>query len=66
MGFKGDTFEDLIKAADEKIAKYSREVLAAHEVRNAIVYSPDYKIDLDEAKKILSVYENAINGIFVN
>ena len=29
------------------------EVLNAHEIRNSIVYNPDYMLSTDQAKKIL-------------
>jgi len=62
-GYEGKDFQETIKSASRLISAISNEILAAHEVRNSIVYNPDYKIDADRAKKILGIYEQAINSI---
>jgi len=62
-GFKGDNFEELVNNAGKIMLPEMEEILSAHEIRNAIVYNPDYKIDLEQVKKILSVYENATKNI---
>ncbi len=61
--FQGDTFEELIASAGKKTISNSEEILEAHAIRNAAVYEPDYKLDSDQAKRILSVYENTIKKI---
>jgi|SRR3989344_9165399 len=60
---EGDTFEDLITNADKKTRISASEILEAHSVRNAIVYQPDYKLDSEQAKRMLSVYENTIKKL---
>jgi len=62
-GYEGRDFPEMIGKAGKMIAPILSEVLAAHEVRNSIVYNPDYKISVDQAKKTLAIYESAINGI---
>src|SRR3989344_3998756 len=62
-GFTGETFEELINNAGKIMLPNSAEILSAHEVRNSIVYNPDYRIDLDRVKKILAVYEAATKNI---
>jgi len=62
-GYEGDNFEDSIKNAGRLMASLAAEILSAHEVRNAIVYNPDYKLSTVEAKRILDVYEMAVNNI---
>ena len=54
--------DQLIKAA-ELMTVSSDEVLNAHEIRNSVVYNPDYKLSTDQAKKILDIYESAIKSI---
>lgn len=61
-GYQGATLEELIEAGGKKISN-PREVLDAHKVRNAIVYEPDYNLDANKAKEVLSVYENIIKTV---
>jgi len=39
------------------------EVWEAHKTRNNIVHDPDYRLSLEEVKKILEVYEKAIKAV---
>ncbi len=61
--FTGDTFEELIANANKKVSFNVEEILLAHNLRNSIIYNADYKIDPDQTKKMLSVYENSIKNI---
>lgn len=65
-GFAGESFEELVNNAGRIILPNLDEILSAHEIRNSIVYEPDYKIDLDQIKKTLSIYESAIKNIGVS
>jgi len=62
-GYDGNNFQESIKKAGRLIAPILNEVLEAHEVRNSIVYDPDYKLSAEQAKKILETYELAARGI---
>lgn len=62
-GYEADSFEESVKKAGRLLSGSEGQVLAAHEVRNSIVYNPDFKISSDQAKKILDTYESAINNI---
>jgi hypothetical protein len=62
-GYEGDSFEESIKEAGRLMASLAEEILRAHEVRNLIVYNPDYKLSGAEAKRILGIYESAVNNI---
>ncbi len=62
-GYDGDSFESGIKDAGRLIAPILDDLLHAHDVRNSIVYNPDYKLSVVDAKKILETYEAAANGI---
>ncbi len=62
-GYEGKDFDESIKKAEKLISLIFNDVLRAHEVRNYIVYNPDYKLAADEAKKILDTYESAINSV---
>ena len=65
-GFDGKNFEESIKKAGRLVSSILSDIMAAHELRNFIVYDPDYKLNLEQAKKMLKVYESAINTIGVS
>lgn len=65
-GYEGETFEELANKADKRIMPNFNDILEAHAVRNSVVYNSDYKLDLQEAKKILSEYEKAIKSISIS
>lgn len=62
-GFKGKTLEERIEKVEETQLPNADEVIDAHKARNSIVYNPDYKLDRDQVKKILNIYEQAIKNI---
>jgi len=66
MGYEGDTFERLLTKSNKKTLSNLQEIVDAHAVRNAIVYEPDYALDSQKAKKVLSVYENAIKNLSIS
>lgn len=61
--FDGSTLEDLLISAGRVIKIDRNEVLSAHKMRNSIVYDADYKINADELKNALSVFEKAIKDV---
>jgi len=62
-GYDGNDFEDTLKKAGRLIADILEDVLKAHEIRNFIVYNPDYKLSVEQAKKVLATYESAAKEI---
>jgi len=62
-GYEGKDFQEAVSKASRLISGTLDQILAVHEVRNSIVYNPDFKLDAEQAKKILEVYESAINSI---
>lgn len=62
-GYDGKDFEESIKKVGRLITPILNDVLKAHETRNFIVYNPDYKLSVDEAKKVLDTYESAVRNI---
>lgn len=65
-GYKGDTFEELVNHAGQRLLPNFEDLLDAHVVRNAIVYNANYSLDMEKAKKMLSDYENAIKNISIS
>lgn len=62
-GYEGKDFGDTLNKAGKLIPQILEDVLGAHEVRNSIVYNPDFKLSTEQAKKVLATYEEAIKGI---
>lgn len=62
-GFLEENFEESIKKAGKGMLPNLDEILAAHEARNSVVYNPDSRVDPEEVKNILAVYESAITNL---
>ena len=62
-GFDDEDFGQALKKAERMFLNGTSEILAAHETRNSIVYNPDFKISAEQAKKILDIYESAVNSV---
>lgn len=62
-GYKGEDLEARLKSISEIILPNIAELKESHKIRNNIVYDPDYKLSLDEAKKTLSIYEKALRDL---
>ncbi len=60
IGFVGENLEERLKHLTSASLSNIEEVWDAHKIRNNIVYDPDYRLNLDEAKKIISIYEKAL------
>lgn len=61
--YSGETFEERVKQVEKVQLPNLEEILEAHEMRNSIVYDPDYKLDLEQARNILKIYEKGIKNI---
>ena len=60
VGYSGETLEDKIDKVSLVVISNKEEILEAHKVRNTIVYNPNYKVELEEAKKLLEIYKKAL------
>lgn len=65
-GYEGKDFEETLKKVGGLIASILDDILNAHKVRNSIVYNPDYKLSVDQAKKVLDIYEKASKEIGIS
>ncbi len=61
--YQGDTFEAMVQSAAKKIPDDVQLVLQAHQVRNAIVYEPDFVLTKEAAATALDAYESAIKKL---
>lgn len=62
-GHEGKTFEEMVSNVSKSILPNYQEILDIHNIRNSIVHDPNYKLDKEQAKKILSTYEKTIKNI---
>jgi hypothetical protein len=63
-GYEGKDFVENLKKAAKLISPLLlSEIMSAHEVRNSIVYNPDYKLDIEQTKKVLNIYESGVSAI---
>lgn len=63
IGFSGESFGERLKQVKPEQLKNLEEVWEAHKIRNNIVHDPDYKLSLDQAKKVLEIYEKALRDL---
>ena len=63
MGYKGETIKEKLEQLNEVVLPDIDEVRYAHQIRNDIVYDPDYQLTLDKAKKTLDIYEKAFRNL---
>ena len=63
LGYSGETFEELLASTKRKLGTLYEQVLSVHARRNLLVYNPDQKLDLEEAKIIMATYEKAVKSL---
>ena len=65
MGYGGETLGDRLKHLTSATLPNIDQIWEAHKIRNNIVHDPDYKLSVDEAKKVLAIYEQAFRDLQV-
>jgi len=63
MGYSGETMGEILKQLDSATLPSIDPIWEAHKTRNNVVHDPDYKLTLDQAKKVLGVYEKALRDL---
>jgi len=63
MNYEGETIKDLLEQIDSKIIPNIEEVWQAHKFRNNIVHDPSYELTYEQAKKIISIYEQTFRDL---
>lgn len=62
-GYAGETLADRLKQLTSIILSDVDGILDSHKIRDSIVHDPNYKLDSDEAKKTVSVFEKALTDL---
>lgn len=63
MRYKGDSFSQRLEQIDPSVLPNLEEVWKVHKTRNNIVHDPDYLLTLDQAKRVLEVYEKTLRNL---
>jgi len=62
-GYKGESFEERIEKVEEIELPNKNEIIKAHQVRDSVVYDPDFKLELEQARDVIDNYEKAIRNL---
>jgi len=65
IGNKGENVSEQLKTVDTEILPSLEQVKDAHNLRNDIVYDPDFRLSPDTAKRALGIYEKALRELEV-
>jgi hypothetical protein len=63
MGYLGDTIGERLEKINIAVLPNVEEVREVHKTRNNIVHDPDFRLNLDEAKKVITIYEKALTEL---
>lgn len=63
MGYSGETLGERLKALTAATILNIEEIKEAHKIRNSIIHDPDYRLSLDETRKVLAMYEQAFRDL---
>jgi len=62
-GYKGDNFEERINQISSAQLPNKEQVIDIHEVRNSVVYDPDFELELERAQEIIDVYQSTLRQL---
>lgn len=63
IGYPGETLGERLDKLTKDVLSNLEEVREAHKVRNNIVHDPTYRLNLEEAKRVLAIYEKALKDL---
>ncbi len=63
MAYAGDTLGEKLSKISPAVIPNIEELQEAHKIRNNIVHDPDYRLNLNEAKKAISMYEKSLTEL---
>jgi len=63
IGFVGKNFEERLEKMTADQLSDLDKIKKVHEIRANIIRDPDYRLDLDNTKKIISVYRKALEDL---
>lgn len=63
MGFGGETLGERLERLTAATLPNLKQIWEAHKIRNNIVHDPNYRLTLDEARRVLDIYEQALRDL---
>ncbi len=63
MGYEGESLGERLEKLTTDVIENLEEIKEAHKIKNDIIHDPTYKLSIDEAKKLLVVYEQALEDL---
>jgi len=63
MGFKGASLGERLDKVTFAYLSNIEELREAHKIRNNIIHDPTYKLSLEEAKRVITIYEKALTDL---
>ena len=63
MGFGGVTLGERLTKLTVVSLPNIEEVRQAHRIRNNIIHDPDFRLSLDEARRVVAIYEKALTDL---
>ena len=63
MGYKGETMAKILEQLNATILPNIEQIWKVHKIRNNVVHDPDYKLSLEDARKVLGIYEKSFRTL---
>ena len=63
MGYKGETMAKILEQLDSTVLPDIEQIWEVHKIRNNVVHDPDYELNLEQARKILGIYEKSFRTL---
>ncbi|MDO8663779.1 MAG: hypothetical protein Q7K28_03010 [Candidatus Wildermuthbacteria bacterium] len=63
MGFGGESLGERLERLTIASLPNLEEIKAIHNVRNNIVHDPDYRLSLEEARRVIAVFEKSLTDL---
>jgi len=63
MGYGGESLGERLEKLTAATLSNIEEIKEAHQVRNNIIHDPNYRLSLDDARKVLSIFEKAFKDL---
>ena len=63
MNLPGETVDDRIQRITPLMISNVDELKTAHQIRNSLIYDPDYRLSASEAKRVLLIYQRTFEEL---
>lgn len=65
MGYSGETLGQRLEKVTTASLPNIEEVRKSHQICNNIIHDPSYRLSLEEAKRVITIYERALKDLEV-